>query len=106
MRGTEVDPVTGRPNEERQGQLAEEAEAGRLKRLEAKAALGGFTETSEGKIFVELVRGKFTARMEALAKADPEASALLSLLNDMGLKEQQAASAAEELAGRRFRRQT
>ncbi|MBI5845135.1 MAG: hypothetical protein HZB23_10755 [Deltaproteobacteria bacterium] len=101
-----MDPVTGRPNEEKRGRNAEEAEAEHLKRLEAKAALAGFTETSEGKIFVDLVRERFTTRVEALAMADPEASVLLSLLNEMGLKERQAASAAEELAGRRFLKRT
>ncbi|MBI5843741.1 MAG: hypothetical protein HZB23_03625 [Deltaproteobacteria bacterium] len=97
-----MDPVTGRPNEEKRGRNAEEAEAERVRRLTEQAAFQGITETPEGRVFLNLVQDKFNARVAALVLADPEANALLSLMNELGLKERQAESAALELAGRRF----
>lgn len=102
MRGTEVDPVTGRPSEEKRNRSAGEAEADEVKRLEEQAAFGGITETPEGKAILALVQNKFNARVAALVLNDPEANALLSIMNELGMKERQAEAAAMELAKKRF----
>lgn len=98
--GVRIDPVTGRPLE----QVTAERETANGKQQEAmlkeQADWFDVTKTEAGAKIIELVTGKLTARIDALITADPEASAYVKILQEMGVKEGLARAATKQLFDR------
>jgi len=104
--GANVDIVTLRPKVLKNENAAALRAAREEKELRAQAedlALG-FSE--DGERFRALVTGRLEKRIEELVKADPEASAYLKLLEEMGHKFNTAKRAVEKLYQRHMGTQT
>jgi len=104
--GMAVDIRTGRPRDKGpsekekllEGQLEAEASAG----LEAEQKL----KTRAGKLFVTMIEKALQQRIENLVNADPEAIALLRLLDGFGHDIQVGEAAAKRLTKIRLGRQS
>jgi hypothetical protein len=95
--GAETDIITGRPkrlaDEERENQARVQEEA----LLRKKAEFLGTSDTEVAARLIEIIRARLDARIETLLKADPEATALIGILKDIGQKEHAARQAMDKL---------
>lgn len=103
-RGMDVDLVTGRPREKAQRQQEIE------KNLEVSVSAGLETErrlkSKEGKQFIQFVELEVQRRIEELVNQDPEALALLRLLDKFGFDIQVGRAAALRLTRLRLGRES
>jgi hypothetical protein len=103
-KGMDVNPITGRPYDK--ATRADEQE----KRLEAAVGIGLEAEqrlrSKQGKIFVALVEKELQRRIEELINDDPEALALLRVLDGLGTDIQLGRAAALRLSRLRLGRES
>jgi hypothetical protein len=102
--GVKIDPVTGQPVKAESGDKAAETEKRENDLLKERAAWLDVSQTDAGRQLVEMVKARLLARVEALAKADPEAAAYVKILAEIGVKEGIAEAAAQALFEKTLRR--
>ncbi len=95
--GAETDILTGLPK-----QIADEdreaAEYGKEEaRLKRQAEFLGTIESDAGRLLIEQIRRRLELRLDVLLKADPEARALIDILQDLGFRENAAKAALDKL---------
>lgn len=95
--GVKTDILTGRPVEDEIRKKESQDEAAARQRLKDEAAWQGVGESDAGRQLLALIKGKLDKRVEELVKADPEATAYVKILKEMGLKEATARAAAKAL---------
>jgi len=95
--GVKTDILTGRPVEDEIRKKDMKAETEAKERLKAEASWQGVAESDAGRKLLDLIRDKLDKRVEELVKADPESSAYVKILKEMGLKEATARAAAKAL---------
>lgn len=104
-KGANVDIATGRPvietRADKEALGAKEEEAS----LKRKAIYANILATEPGKVLVGLVAERLKERVRALVESDPEAGALVKLLKDIGVKENVAEAAMDELARKYLRKE-
>jgi hypothetical protein len=95
--GAETDILTGLPK-----QIADEdreaAEHGKEEaRLKRQAEFLGTIESDAGRLLIEQIRRRLELRLDVLLKTDPEARALIDILQDLGFRENAAKAALDKL---------
>lgn len=103
-KGVQIDPVTLEPIEMQTERRAQEAEQNQDTLLKTQAAWLNIAQTEAGNMLLDLIQQKFTARIQALIDADPEALAYKKLMSEIGVKGALAESAARDLARKYLRR--
>ncbi len=98
--GVKVDPMTGRPMEQVTAEKSDTATKQQEAMLKEQADWFDVTKTEAGSKIIALVEGKLTARIDTLIKDDPEASAYVKILQEMGIKEGLARAATQQLFDR------
>ena len=101
--GASIDMVTRRPKEAHDPARAQIREARKEQSLRKRAADLNLVDSPEGQRFIELLEKQGIKRLEELIAADPAASSIQRLLEEMGYKYSLAKRAIEELHKRQFR---
>ncbi|OPY17015.1 MAG: hypothetical protein A4E74_01548 [Syntrophus sp. PtaB.Bin075] len=95
--GPATDIITGMPVEKVAAEREAEARAREELTLKQKAEFLGFARRLDGKKLIDLIQHYLFRRIDELVKNDPQAQAYITLLTDIGVKENQAEKAAARL---------
>lgn len=103
--GVKTDPITGRPLEQVKAERGREDEKQKETLLHEQAGWFAVSNTEAGAKVIGLIRQKLEARIDSLVTLDPEASAYVKILQEMGIKEGLARAATQQIHERYIKKQ-
>jgi len=104
QQGAEIDIVTGRPLIQTQADALAAQESQEEQRLKAQAQYAELLRSAPGEQLLSLIRSYLETRIAELAQADPQASAYIKILSDLGAREAIGLRAAQTLMNRYLKR--
>jgi hypothetical protein len=101
-KGADIDIVTGRPVELKR--KADEAIREKIEQdgLKRQAELAGLVQSDAGQLLVKLIGERLDARIEQLVSSDPEATAYVNVLKEMGNKDRIGREAMKRIVAARL----
>jgi len=96
-KGLDIDPATGLPREKVQTDRANQDARKEELTLKEKASLVGIVESPEGRKIITLIEEALMHRIDQFIKQDPAAQELSKLLSTLGVKDNQARAAVDQL---------
>lgn len=104
QQGAEIDIVTGNPILLKQEEADQERQAAHEDRLAQQAQYAELLRSEPGEKLIRILEGHMTQRIVELVQADPQASAYVKILNELGVREFVGRRATQILMNRYLKR--
>jgi len=101
-KGADIDIVTGKPVEMKRQADAEVREKIEQDGLKRQAEMAGLIHSDAGKLLVDLIADRLQARIEKLIAEDPEATAYVNILKEIGNKDRLGREAMKKIVAARL----
>lgn len=101
-KGADIDIITGKPAEMKKKADDQEREGREQESLKRQAELAGLVQSDAGMLLTELISERLQFRIEHLITTDPEASAYVTILKEMGTKDRLGREAMKKIVAARL----